>query len=50
MRIKRAILIPAILALGASGSALAASAVTAATTAAPSASVVAMAPNTWYQG
>jgi hypothetical protein len=47
MRIKRAILIPAILAFGAAGgSALAASAVAAA----PAASVVAMAPSTWYQG
>ncbi len=46
MRIKRAIVIPALLAFAAAGSALAGTAVVVT----PTASVVAMAPNTYYQG
>jgi hypothetical protein len=46
MRIKRAIIIPALLAFAAAGSALASTAVAVT----PTASVVAMAPNTYYQG
>jgi hypothetical protein len=46
MRIKRAILIPAILALSAAGSALAGATIAVA----PSTSVVAMAPNMYYNG
>ena len=46
MRIKRAIVIPALLAFAAAGSALAGTAVAVA----PSAQVVAMAPNMFYQG
>ncbi len=51
MRIRRTIIIPAILALSAAGSILAGSAVPAATAAqAPSAHVVAAAPATWFTG
>jgi hypothetical protein len=51
MRIRRTIIIPAILALSAAGSILAGSAVPAATAAhAPSTHVVAAAPATWYHG
>lgn len=46
MRIKRAILIPAILAFSAAGSTLGVTALTAA----PTASVVAMAPSMYYNG
>ena len=46
MRIKRALIIPAILTFAAAGSALAGTAVAVA----PSAQVVAMAPNMFYQG
>jgi hypothetical protein len=46
MRIKRALIIPAILTFAAAGSALAGTAVTVA----PSAQVVAMAPSMFYQG
>jgi hypothetical protein len=51
MRIRRTIIIPAILALSAAGSILAGSAVPAATAAhAPSTHVVAAVPATWYHG
>jgi hypothetical protein len=51
MRIGRAIIIPAILALGAAGSILAASAMPAAAGPAPSVHVqAAAAPNTYYHG
>jgi hypothetical protein len=53
MRIKRAIIIPAILAFGATGSVLAASAMPAVVAAAPSAHVLLTAsakPDTYFQG
>ena len=50
MRIKRAIIIPAILALSAAGSVLAGSAVHAAAAQAPSAQVLAASPNTYHHG
>jgi hypothetical protein len=50
MRIRRTIIIPAILALSAAGSILAGSAVPAAVAQAPSTHVVAAAPSTWYRG
>jgi len=50
MRIKRAIIIPAILALSAAGSVLAGSAVHAAAAQAPSAQVLAASPNTHHVG
>ena len=50
MRIRRAIIIPAILALSAAGSILAGSAVSVATAQAPSVHVLAAAPNTHVYG
>jgi hypothetical protein len=50
MRIKQAIIIPAILALGAAGSILASSAAPVAAAQAPSVHVLAAAPNTMYGG
>jgi hypothetical protein len=50
MRIKRAIIIPAILALSAAGSVLAGSAVPAAAAQAPAANVLAAAPSSFYHG
>jgi hypothetical protein len=50
MRIKRAIIIPAILALSAAGSVLAGSAVTAASAQASSAQVLATHPDTFHVG
>ena len=49
MSIRRTVIIPAILALGAAGSILAGSAVPAAAAQAPSIHVVAAAPATWYR-
>jgi len=50
MRIKRTIIIPAILALGAAGSILAGSAVPAVAAQAPPAHVLAAAPHVYYNG
>jgi hypothetical protein len=50
MGIRRAIIIPAILALSAAGSILAGSAVPAVAAQAPSAHVVTVAPNVFYHG
>jgi hypothetical protein len=50
MRIKRAIIIPAILALSAAGSVLAGSAVHASAAQAPSAQVLAASPKTYHVG
>jgi hypothetical protein len=50
MRIKQAIIIPAILALGAAGSILASSAAPVAAAQAPSVHVLAMSPNTYMNG
>jgi hypothetical protein len=54
MRIRRSIIIPAILMLSAAGSTLAVSAVPVVAAQAPTAhvqtTVIAMAPNTWYYG
>jgi hypothetical protein len=50
MRIKRTIIIPAILALSAAGSILAGSAVPAVAAQAPAAHVLAAAPNSFYRG
>jgi hypothetical protein len=50
MRIKRSIIIPALLMLSAAGSTVAGSAVTLAAGPASGAQVVAMSPNTYYNG